>query len=424
MADRRLLESGDARLTESGDTRILEFTEVVPPPVVVESGPLTAEQIKTLVQSRFLEIDFGADLLTNDLAFVEEISKAELGDLTGGLVDGSIARNMEARIHGTCRLVLSRSLAWGVDLVRPFMTLTDGVLSERWNLGVFCLVTPQRRVAVTPETFDVDGYDRLMLLDRQVGADYTVTAGTTYRAALLQVFEDAGLSGVLIEGSAADDTVPKDRLWALVPRDEADPDQTDTPVTWLRIVNDLGRAINFRGVWCDRDGQFRLEGYRDPASRPPVFTLDADDVYTTIVGEERTLTEDVWAAPNKWVFRNTSRPDGSPAATEGDGIYTVDESGLFDGLDRLGRPLEWPSVIDYEAATQEKLVELGDRRVADDKRVTSTMEITTGPFPLASHADVFSYVDASVGDRKLVARSWEMSLTGDDVRWKLERVGV
>lgn len=373
---------------------------------------LSAAQVTGLLQSANLTVSAGCDLLNADLTLREDISD----DLLGGTVE----RNLFATIHGTVSLTLTRALVWGVDLVRPWMTLTDGTVTARFNLGVYALTTPERQVGQSPETFAVSGFDRVYLLAREVGATYTVTAGTTYRAAILAVFTAAGLTGVLIEGAAADDVLPKTRVWSLVGK-STDPDQTTTPATYLRIVNDLLTAINFRSVWADEGGLFRCESYRDPATRAPEFTFDADNITLTIVGEQRTVVEDVWKTPNRWVFRQTNRPDGAPVATEGDGIYTLVNQA--DGPTSINsRGLTWTSVVDYEAATQAKLVSLGDRRVANDRRLTSQLKVTTGPFPVAGHADVYQYNDAAVGNRKVQAVSWSMDLSGSDVSFDWETV--
>lgn len=50
---------------------------------------------------------------------------------------------------------------------------------------------------------NVGGLRRLHLLDRQLGKAYTVEAGMNYRQVLLDVFADAGLSGVQVEESSA-----------------------------------------------------------------------------------------------------------------------------------------------------------------------------------------------------------------------------
>lgn len=374
---------------------------------------LTVAQVTNLLQSHSLEVDFGAELLSPDLTLREDIS--------ADLENGQIQRNSNANIHGTCSLRLTRALRWGVDLVRPYMVLTDGSVTARWNVGVFCLTTPDRAVGEEPVTYEAQGFDRLMLLQRQIGANYSVAAGVTYRQALLDVFTAAGLSGVAIDGAAADNTLPAAKSWPLVADRAADPDQTDTPVTYLRVVNDLLRAINFRAVWCDENGIFRCSAYQDPKVRPVEFVFDADSA-VTIVGEDRRVMEDVWGTPNRWVFRQTNRPAGAPAPTEGDGIYTtVNQSDGITSIDQRG--LTWTSVVDYEAATQAKLVDLGNRRVAIDRQLTTRFEVTTGPFPAAAHFDVVTLSDsAGGGTRKVQATGWSYSLDGGDVSWQMEAV--
>jgi hypothetical protein len=373
---------------------------------------LTTEQVTALLLSDNLSVTAGCELLTPTLTVREDIS----ADLEGGRIE----RAVFATIHGTCTLNLARALSWGIDHVRPYMTLSDGSVTARFNCGVYVLTTPERVVGSSPETYSVQGYDRVMLLQRQVGAAYTVTAGTTYRTAILNTFTAAGLTGVLIEGSAADSTLPTARTWPLVANNEADPDQTTTPATWLRVINDLLRAINFRGVWADENGLFRCEPYRDPDSRPVEFTFDADSV-KTIVGEQRTLIEDMWATPNRWVFRQTNRAVGAPVATEGDGIYTVVNQ--TDGPTSINaRGLTWTSVVDYEAASQAALVGLGNRRVKADRRLTSQLKVTVGPFPCAGHADVYAYRDSAVGNRTVQAVRWSYDLSGSDVQMEWEAV--
>lgn len=374
---------------------------------------LTAEQVTAILTSPALQVAGGLDLLRPDLTFVSDIS--------ADLESGKVTRNLFADIHGACSLRLSRELVWGVDLVRPHMTLTDGRSgqSARFNLGVFLLTTPTRTVGQDPVTVEVQGYDRLVLLERQVGADYTVAAGVTYRQALLDTFTAAGLTGALIEGAAADDVLPAARSWPLVADRAADPDQTNTPVTWLRIVNDLLRAISFRSVFCDELGRYRCQAYVLPSAQPVEFTFDADDVVAGIVGEDRSVDEDVWKTPNRWVFRQTNRPAGALAPTEGDGIFTVvNQSDGPTSIDSRG--LVWTSVVDYEAASQAKLVELGNRRVQLDRALTTVFSVTVGPFPPAGHADVYRYVDG--GDRRVQLLRHDLDLLGADSAMTWEAV--
>lgn len=366
----------------------------------------------SLFDSPILEVTAGLEVLDLGLEVVTDVSDE--------LVGGSVTRNMNARVHGTCTLNLASELDWGTQLVRPYQVLSDGQQSERFDLGVFMLTTPERPLADQPPVFRVQGYDRLYLLDREVGETYQIVEGTAYRDALTTVFGDAGLTGFRIDGSAADDVLPKDRVWPLVAT-TTDPDDTAEPVTWLRIINDLLTAINFRGVYVDQQGLFRCQAYSPPTSRAPSFVFDALDPARSIVGVERRVTQDVWRTPNRWVFIRSNLPDGAPPPSEGAGIYTVvNQSDGPTSVD--GRGLVWTKVYEYEAASQAALVGLGDRRVSQDRRLVTTINLETGPYPAAGHADIFTYRDEALGTVKVQAVSWEQDLLGGDTRWVWEVV--
>lgn len=375
--------------------------------------PIT-DTTRALLAHPALEVSAGAELLTAKLELVTDISD----DLAGGVVK----RSMHQQVHGTCELRLSRQLAWGVDLVRPYMVLAGPAGRERYDLGVYALTTPTDTTAETPRTYQVQGYDRVYLLDRKVGRSYSVAAGVTYRQALLDTFTAAGLTGVLVEGSAADSTLPVAREWPLVPAVPGDPDATDTPVTWLRVINDLLRAINYRGVWADPSGTFRCSSYQPPANRGSEFTWDAD-VPVTPLGEERTVHQDVWQVPNRWVFLWQNKPAGQPAADPNNGDYAVDN--LNDGpTSQQQRGLVWTEVYAYEAASLATLRSLGDRRVALDRQRVTRLDVSTVPFPAAGHYDVFTYRDvATGGERKVQAVEWTLPLDSTDMTWTWEVVG-
>jgi hypothetical protein len=367
--------------------------------------PITSDQ-RTLLTGDHLKVSAGLEVLDLNLGFIEDISDE--------LAGGSISRNMDARIHGTCRLTLSRQLNWGAVLVRPYMTLSDGDLSARFNLGAYSLTTPERPVGASPALYEVEGYDRLYLLDREVGDTYEVASGVGYLAALRTLISAAGLSGLLLDGTAETKTLPAAMVWPFIT------ERSEQPTTWLRIFNDLAAAVNYRGCWADHDGKFRSEPYATPAVRPPEFTFDADDVDVTIVGQTRTLIEDIWKVPNQWKFVQQNR---TTVPTDGDGLYTVpNQSTGPTSIDARGG-LKWVKRTVVDVADQASLVAYGDRVVAADKRTASIIKATTGPFPAAGHHDVFLYVDSELGGtRKVQATEWEFDLTGSDVTWTWETV--
>jgi hypothetical protein len=387
---------------------------------------LTAGQVKALLNADALEVSAGADLLDGNLNFIADISD----DLLGGQVEWHGLN----RIHRSCSLSLSRKLTWGTDLVRPWQVLTDTATgtTAKVYVGVFSLITPDREIGDAPETYDVKGSDRLYLLDRGLGDSYTVDTVPVLQA-VRQAFLDAGFptSQVLLDGSASASVLPTPMTWPVTGGDGG-------AATWLRVVNELLAVVNYRGVWCDENGRFRSEPYASPADRPVEWAFDADDERTLVL-EDRKVVEDIWRTPNRWIFvqRNLA---GSPppAPVVGAGMYV--RNNMTDGpTSQNARGLVWPVTVEYDAADQAALVALGNRRVEADLRGTRELELSTGPFPLAGHFDIFTYNDAALSELvasssfpglffptpttvKVQALSWSFDLTGDTVEWRMQVV--
>ena len=357
---------------------------------------------QALLEAPAITITGGAELLSTDLMVTE--------DITDDVVSITTSRNNQAKIHGTVRLALTRELAWGVDLLRTRMTVSDGTTSATWYTGVWSLVTPQRAYDDDPTTWDASGFDRLYLLDRQIGASYQGNAGTGVLAAVRSVITDAGLSGVLLDGSAESSTLPRDLVYPL---------SAQSPTTWLQVINDLLGQVSYRGLYADpATGVYRSEPYANPSARPIEWTFSEGAL--TIQEQGRTLTSDLWGIPNRWVFRQQNRASGAAAPTEGDGIYTVNNTSTGPSS-QTSRGLVWASVIDYDAADQTSLVALGDRRVAADLRTSAAWKVGTGPLPIAGHDDVVTLVVAG-GAHKVQAHSWSLPHDGSPMQWDFDEV--
>ena len=372
---------------------------------------LTATQIIALITGPTVTVSTGLELLAQDLTVVQDISD--------DLLSGKVSRNCDATIHGTVSLQLSRELSWGTDLVHPYVLLDPDGLAVRFDLGVFSLTTPEQTFAESPQTFACQGYDRLYLLNRQVGDSYQVAAGTDVLTAVRQAVSDAGLSGVLLDGSASGQTLPTAMVWPLV--GQATDGSSTGPTTWLRIINDLLTTISYRGVWADWDGIFRSGPYVDPSVRGVEWTLD-EGATSTIQGEDRTLTQDMWQTPNRWVFTQSNRDPAAAAPSEGDGIYTVNN--VSDGpTSQDARGLVWAQQYTYDVSSQASLQALGDQRVAADKRVASAWSLKgMGPLPTVWHYDVMTLMVAG-GTYKVQGNSWDMDLITGLIDYQLDGVG-
>lgn len=370
---------------------------------------LTAAQVQALIEADAIEVDFGADLYTAAGIYLQDIS----ADLLGG----EVQRNNYRTIHGTARFQLSRQLVWGSQRIQPFMTLLEHAsgVTARFNLGVYVMATPtDRAVGETPKTWDVDGFDKLAVLDTPIGSTYRVASGTGYLAAVATLIAAAGESAasVQIEQASAARTLPEDRVWAI-----------DEHNTYLAVANELLDAVGYRGLWCDWDGKYRSEQYVSPAGRGAEWTYNAQAA-GTIVAEDRESDDGVEIdTPNRWVFLRDDPSGAIPAA--GAGLYVAtNQSDGPSSIDARGRTITArPCPIRLDAVDDTALQAQGNRYVEEAKQQTRTFRLRSGPNPLHWHFDVVRLTDTDLGfDDIAVSQSWTLPLDGSDMSHEMKAV--
>lgn len=374
---------------------------------------LTADQVRWLLTGvpnpRY---DRGLEVLDASLNVVADISAYFQG--------GTVTHTADATVHGTCNLTLRDGVTidWGTRLLRPYLTITDGAVVARFNGGVFRAARPKADHTTTPATLAVTGSDRLSLLDRTIPDAYVVTAGTGVLAAVRQAVTDAGLdaSTVRLDTTAEAKTMPMDKVWpqtldTSAGGDALPPDVTaasSSATTWLLIINSLLAMVGYTGLWCDQDGLFRASPYVAPDARPVDYSLSFDDLTEVIVAPGRSDDTDQSNPVNVWIFVQQNL-DTEPA--EGAGQYTVrNQSTGPNSIDAQGG-LEWVSVVTVDAVDQAALEVQGDAQVAQAMNAARSLTVSTRPFPLAGHRDVYAYTDQVLlgGTERVEAQSWTLS---------------
>ena len=365
---------------------------------------LTAAQVISLITGSSLNVTSGLELLDNSNNFV--------GDISSTLVSGTVERHNLATIHGICNLVLEGSLYWGKDRIRPYLTLSNGLISARFNLGVFVIQTPKANLQENPITYAVTGYDLLCFLDVAVGDSYAVTAGTTYFSAIQSILTALSIGSTLyLDGTLQSTTLPNDMVWALAPT---------TKTTWLEIINDLLGSINYRPLWADENGNFRSSPAILPSFRPVEWVLDTANSSTNIVAPVRSVTGDVFDAHNWWRFVRTPM---TVKPVEGAGIYTVTNASTGrTSVASIGRTIKAP-VQFLTAADQTSLVAQGNAIVAADQSVSRTFTIAIDPLPIAGHLDIVQFNDNGAIDICQTI-SWVIDLMGAPSQWVMEAVNA
>lgn len=361
------------------------------------SDTLTSDQLLWLIQDApAIETDFGLELISQDLVVLEDIS-----EYCGG---GSVSRGSYNDLHGTCSLTISRDLDWGAAIVRPYFTITADAVTGRFNLGAYYTARPEYSTGQNPPQYAVTGYDILSRLSGKTGSSFSLPAGTAVLAAVEQIFTDQGYTRYVIDQTASAKTLTSPYNSPL-----------DDDKTWLTIVNELLSAVGYAGVWSDWDGRLRCHPYISPAQRPIEWTYNVDPD-ESILSPERLYTQDLYSAPNRWVFvRNSDTDDVTPV--EGAGIYTfVNQSEGPTSVDARGG---WiiTRVERVDAADQAALEARAQVTIDADRRISTTIRTKTSPNPLHWHFDKIALNDSNAGVSwaDVLATSWTLPLDGGDM---------
>lgn len=362
---------------------------------------LTASQVDALLTGPSLRVSPGLEVVDESGTVLEDVSDR--------LVAGSVSHSNYATIHGTCKLrLLAPPLAWQSARVRPFLTLTSQGVEARFDLGVYLTSTPRRQVDAAPETFEVEGYGLLSILDTLTGTTYRVAAGTNVVAAVQAILDDHG-AGTPHFIEQDDEVLASDRIYPL-----------DEETTWLRVVNDLLASIGYRGLFEDWTGRYRSEPYRAPASQAPEWVYGTDE-RTTILHPERAQEADYFDAPNRWVFVRQDPGDGVAEPSTPDVYEVTNQTDGPTSIGARGRTITRVEFLDVTSSAA--LVSRGDAVVAADKRLDATFDVVADPNPLHWHFDVVSLDDPEFGAPvKAVVQEWDLDLSGSKTSLTLRKV--
>lgn len=354
------------------------------------SGLTTAQVLGLVRDWDGIIVGHGCELVDMSLSLVDDMSRW----FGGGVVE----RKAYATLHGSAELVFSRSLNWDTALVRPYMTLSDGTVKARFNLGVYQTPTPQN---VRMQDYTVQAHDILNVLNDLVGESYAVAAGASPLVEVEAILIDRGVQAYVIDQTQAGAVLPSARSWPI----------TDD-VTWLNIINDLLGSVGYLGIWSDWDGVMRCAPYTNPRERTAEWVYDTHRG-TAMMAPDGTWSADWWQAPNRWVGVRSNNVDGPPPV-EGDGIYTYqnDTMGRTSVSARGGRVVTAP-IIRTDVATQSALISAVHSQADQDSRVETQMTVNTFPNPLHWHFDRVAVDDPAIGPVfDALSTSWRLPLDG------------
>lgn len=281
--------------------------------------------------------DWAWNLLDEHDRMIDRLSKVAYG--------ASLEFNMNATIRGggTCRIIdAGHKVDWLQVRLQPVHINLDSGEEIPW--GVFCPVIPETEYTPTLKAWRGKLLDKTHILHSwKTSTTFTVEQGENIIAAVVKILKYAGQEKIAATDS--EKTASAALTW-------------EPGVSLLRIINDLLDSVNYRAVWTDREGVFRLEPYVLPKDRPVVAEL--------IEGENAThrgdwvLAQDLTSVPNHVVCVGQARPEGPPFIAE---AINDDPESRFSTL-RRGRRV---SVVceNVEAADQGTLAAIAKRRLVE-----------------------------------------------------------
>lgn len=297
---------------------------------------------------------------------------------------------------------------WISDEIQPELTI-DGVKA---SLGILmpAVVNPSRDK--NAETLSLECYDRCWRVrDTKVEGSIYLSAGTNYLDAVEGLLTSSGISAVVKTPTTA--TLTEDR------------EDWQTGESYLTIVNQLLKEINYKELWFDNNGIAVLE---------PVSTPTANNIQHTFIGKEpdplnnkeveaiRLLPKisketDIYQAPNVFVAICSNADKGSGM------VATAENTNPLSPLsiNRRGRRIVQAVSVD-NIASQAELQEYANTLLNNSMTTGEIIKVVTALQQGFGVQDVIA-LDYDDIYGICVEQSWEMQLSaGGTMTHTLEKV--
>lgn len=375
----------------------------------------SAAVLRLLQGDPAIQCKYGAEWLNSDLALVD--------DITGYMTKGStVTSDCFGKIHRTCSLKFDSNVPFNyvTDFVHPYVILTNPNtgFEARFNLGVYTLTTPIFDNSTTPSVLTFTGYDLLYYLDQPIGDTFQMAIGSD-PASIAATLIAANVPGAVVNYEDSGEITTKVYTW---------PFDDQNQYTYLEVVNQLLKMVGYSPVWVDWDGAFQAHAFADPVLAVTEYDfnlLDADN----IVAEPRDSTQDFFSVPNYWRFV-LNNLTGAPVEGTSQITYIdtqTDNPGSFPNRGRYVKRIYYVDATSFQAMWVQAV-----RQIVLDLMPSEVFALTTSPFPLAWHKDIFSYQDPNIAAiqpansplRRVQSVTWTISLDGADTEWTWQTINT
>lgn len=174
---------------------------------------------------------------------------------------------------------------WINDRIKPYVTISDGITSLEYPLGVYLLSSPTVTYTAQNDVRRVEVYSKLQILKEDKITDrLTLEAGTQYTVNIVNIITSTGISKVQV-------------LPSTLTLNRAIEYPIGTPK--LTIVNDLLSQINYYSLSSDNEGFVVSSPYVNVNERSVTYSYL--DNRTSIVYNDVTEELNLFDVPNVFV---------------------------------------------------------------------------------------------------------------------------
>lgn len=311
---------------------------------------------------------------------------------------GQLKWNANSQLPGSGSIDLVGSediINMSSDRVRPWRIVGD----EEWALGVYVLASPSTEYTATGSTRSIELVDKITVVkDDCITQTLQVTKGSNIVDAALQQVRAAGETRVL--ATPSDATLSNTMTW-------------EPGTSRLRVINDLLSVAGYWSLTTDRQGQFILEPYVDPADR--TISWEFAEGETSLHRPEWSHELPLWDATNHVTLVSQEDDDENVwVATAVDDNPNSPTSTV--NMRRVLNPIVEENV---EASSALDLQLQANRKLRDNSNVVGTLEVTHAFVPLW-YRDGVRFSSQGVGTKATVTEM-SMDLTPGslvDAKWR------
>ena len=288
-----------------------------------------------------------------------------IDDRLDGVTGGSAEVVAQSALGGSGSLTLDhrRDIDWMSHRVRAIFHTAD----SSWPFGTYLLSSPAENHTAFGVTYSVGLLTKMNVVSEDTVEDrYSLPEGTQVVPTVLALIESTGETRVAVTDS--DSVLTSGLTW-------------EAGTSKLKIINDLLQSAGYWSLWCDGSGQFRVEPYTDPASRPVAFEFEHGE--RSLHFPDWGRAQDHTSVPNRFVAVGQGDEESAPLV----GVATNEDPTSPYSFQARGR---WITATEegVEGETQAVFDQRAARRLRDAMSPVARMTVDHAMIPLEPNAMV------------------------------------